>query len=50
LKAAFTIQKTGWLSWRRVTTLGMGDQPPPGGKPPLEPAPRLEVWLFVPVS
>ena len=50
LKAAFTIQKTGWLSWRRVTTLGMGDQPPPGGKPPLEPAPRLEIWLFVPVS
>ncbi len=50
LKNNYTIQKTGWLSWRRVTPLGMGDQPPPAGKTPLGPAPRLEIWLFVPVK
>lgn len=50
LKANFSVQKTGWLSWRRVTALGMGDQPPPAGKKPLGPAPRLEIWLFVPAK
>lgn len=48
MRREFVIQKTGWFSWRRVSALGMGDQPPPGGQKPLGPAPRLEIWLFVP--
>jgi phospholipid/cholesterol/gamma-HCH transport system substrate-binding protein len=48
LKDHHAVQKTGWFSSRKVTSLGMGTCPPPAPeKEPLPPA-RVEVVVFVP--
>jgi hypothetical protein len=38
----------GWFSSRKVTSLGMGTQPPPVPEPSELPPARLEVQVFVP--
>jgi phospholipid/cholesterol/gamma-HCH transport system substrate-binding protein len=48
LKDHYSIQKTGWFSRRKVTPLGLGLQPPPGGDKENLPRPRVEVLVFVP--
>lgn len=42
------INKTGWISWRKVSALGMGWASPPAKAIPPGPAPRTEIWLFIP--
>jgi hypothetical protein len=42
------INKTGWISWRKVSALGMGWASPPAKAVPPGPAPRTEIWLFIP--
>ena len=42
------INKTGWISWRKVSALGMGWALPPAKAIPPGPAPRTEIWLFIP--
>jgi outer membrane protein OmpA-like peptidoglycan-associated protein len=43
--------KTGWVSWRPVTAIGMGTKPAPGDAPASPPpARRIEVIVFVPLG
>jgi hypothetical protein len=48
LKKHHSVHKLGWVRSRKVTALGMGEQPPPAPEPsPLPPA-RVEMLVFVP--
>jgi phospholipid/cholesterol/gamma-HCH transport system substrate-binding protein len=44
----YAVQKMGWFTRRKVTPIGLGTQPPPGGDKDRLPAPRVEVLVFVP--
>jgi phospholipid/cholesterol/gamma-HCH transport system substrate-binding protein len=48
LKDQHAIQKMGWFSSRKVTSLGMGANPPPAPEKEQLPAARVEVVVFVP--
>ena len=48
LKDQHAIQKMGWFSSRKVTSLGMGAYPPPAPEKERLPAARVEVVVFVP--
>jgi len=48
LKDKLKAHKLGVVSWRKVTPLGMGVNPPPGGERQQLPFPRIEVLVFVP--
>jgi hypothetical protein len=48
LREKHKVQKLGFLSWRTVTALGMGVNPPPTKEREKLPAPRVEVLIFVP--
>src|SRR5262249_284678 len=48
VKKQHSVHKLGWVRSRKVTALGMGDNPPPAPEPsPLPPA-RVEMLVFVP--
>jgi phospholipid/cholesterol/gamma-HCH transport system substrate-binding protein len=48
LKNRWSVHKMGWTSTRKVTPLGMGQQPPPGRETESLPKARIEVMVFVP--
>jgi phospholipid/cholesterol/gamma-HCH transport system substrate-binding protein len=48
LKDQHAVQKMGWFSSRKVTSLGMGTYPPPAPEKERLPAARVEVVVFVP--
>jgi hypothetical protein len=48
LRDKHKIHKLGFVSWRTVTSLGMGVNPPPTKERDKLPAPRVEVLIFVP--
>jgi phospholipid/cholesterol/gamma-HCH transport system substrate-binding protein len=48
LKDQHAVQKMGWFSSRKVTSLGMGTNPPPAPEKERLPASRVEVVVFVP--
>jgi hypothetical protein len=48
LKEQHAIQKMGWFSSRKVTSLGMGTNPPPEPEKEQLPPARVEVVVFVP--
>jgi phospholipid/cholesterol/gamma-HCH transport system substrate-binding protein len=48
LKEQHAIQKMGWFSSRKVTSLGMGTNPPPEPEKERLPVARVEVVVFVP--
>jgi len=48
LKDQHAVQKMGWFSSRKVTSLGMGAYPPPAPEKDQLPAARVEVVVFVP--
>lgn len=48
LKDKHSAHKMGWITWRDVTPLGMGLNPPPVPEKEPLPLPRVEVLVFVP--
>lgn len=49
LKNKYAIQKMGWFSTRKVSSLGLGNQVNPGSDRQALPPARLEVHVFIPV-